>query len=84
MALKSYHYEYDEDKKVYKQEPVHDWSSHYADMFRYLALVANKKAVKTRAERLENMLAPTPAQGVQYGFALNDIWDLTPQRSSRL
>lgn len=84
LALKSYHYEYDEDKKIYKDTPTHDWSSHYADMFRYLALVANKKAVKTRAERLENMLAPTPAQGVQYAFALNDIWDLTPQRSSRL
>lgn len=27
-ALMSYHYEYDEDKRIYKQKPIHDWSSH--------------------------------------------------------
>lgn len=27
-ALMSYHYEYDEDRKIYGKLPVHDWSSH--------------------------------------------------------
>lgn len=84
LALKSYHYEYDEDKKVYKDTPVHDWSSHYADMFRYLALSANKKQALSRKDRLDAVLAGTPAPGVHYGFALNDLWGLVPQRSTRI
>lgn len=37
-ALKSYRKEFDENKGVYKKNPLHDWSSHYADAFRYFAL----------------------------------------------
>jgi hypothetical protein len=33
-ALKSYHKEWDEKNKVYRQHPEHDWSSHGADAFR--------------------------------------------------
>lgn len=33
-ALASYHKEYDEDRKEFKQKPEHDWSSHGADAFR--------------------------------------------------
>ena len=37
-ALRMYRREYDEDHKVYKDKPLHDWTSHAADAFRYLAL----------------------------------------------
>ncbi|MCK5020332.1 MAG: hypothetical protein KAS32_25060 [Candidatus Peribacteraceae bacterium] len=37
-ALNSYHKEYDEKNKVFKKKPHHDWSSHGADSFRYLAV----------------------------------------------
>jgi len=37
-ALKAYSKQYDEDKKVYKDRPLHDWSSHGADAFRYVAM----------------------------------------------
>lgn len=85
LALKSYHYKYDEEKKVYVKEPVHDWSSHYADKFRYLCLVANPQRAKQSArDTVERVLAPEDGKGVHYGFALNDIWDLTPRRSARL
>ena len=33
-ALRNYRREYDDDKKVYKKTPLHDWSSHAADAFR--------------------------------------------------
>lgn len=36
-CLENYHREYDEKKKVYKEKPLHDWSSHMCDSFRYLA-----------------------------------------------
>lgn len=37
-ALKHYQKEWDDDKKCYKDKPLHDWSSHPADAFRYLAV----------------------------------------------
>ena len=37
-ALRQYRKDYDEKNKVYKNRPLHDWSSHGSDAFRYLAL----------------------------------------------
>ncbi len=37
-CLWSYHKDYDEKLKVFRSQPCHDWSSHGADAFRYLAV----------------------------------------------
>lgn len=37
-ALRQYRTEYDEKRKVFKSTPLHDWTSHAADAFRYLAV----------------------------------------------
>lgn len=37
-ALKQYRAEWDEERKVLKPTPRHDWTSHAADAFRYLAM----------------------------------------------
>lgn len=37
-ALEQYRREWDDEKKVFKANPLHDFSSHYADAFRYMAL----------------------------------------------
>jgi hypothetical protein len=37
-ALKQYHRSWDEEKQQFSTAPVHDWSSHAADAFRYLSL----------------------------------------------
>lgn len=37
-ALRQYRAEYDEERKVLKPTPLHDWTSHAADAFRYLAM----------------------------------------------
>lgn len=37
-ALKQYRTEFDEERKVMKPAPLHDWTSHAADAFRYLAM----------------------------------------------
>jgi hypothetical protein len=37
-ALRNYRREYDDKLKAFKDRPLHDWSSHGADAFRYLAL----------------------------------------------
>jgi hypothetical protein len=37
-ALEQYRREWDDEKKAFKASEVHDWTSHLADAFRYLAL----------------------------------------------
>ena len=37
-ALEQYRREWDDDNKVFKQNPLHDFSSHVADAFRYLSM----------------------------------------------
>lgn len=37
-ALEQYRREWDDDKKAFKAAPVHDWSSHLADAFRYMSM----------------------------------------------
>jgi hypothetical protein len=42
-ALKLYRAEYDDRMQVLKPRPVHDWASHAADAFRYLAMTLDKR-----------------------------------------
>lgn len=37
-CLRQYRREFDEKMKVFRSRPLHDWSSHAADAFRYLAM----------------------------------------------
>jgi hypothetical protein len=37
-ALEQYRREWDDEKKAFRASAVHDWTSHPADAFRYLAL----------------------------------------------
>lgn len=40
--IPQYTKEYDEDKKIFKDKPLHDWTSHGADMFRYAAVIIDE------------------------------------------
>lgn len=42
-CLENYRKKYDETKKVFLKEPLHDWASHWADAFRYFAIVESKE-----------------------------------------
>lgn len=50
-SLRHYKREYNEDKKNFSDKPLHDWSSHGADSFRYLALVAHGLAIEDESEK---------------------------------
>lgn len=52
-ALENYRQEYDVKRKVYKSCPLHDWSSHFADAFRYLAVSLPKTRDGISKEQLE-------------------------------
>lgn len=53
-ALETYRREWDDDKKAFKQSEVHDWSSHLADAFRYLAM-AWRKAWESKPRPIANI-----------------------------
>ena len=58
-ALEQYRREWDDDRKTFKANEVHDWTSHLADAFRYLAM-AWKQAPAEREE--QKPVAPPPGQ----------------------
>lgn len=50
-ALKLYRAEYDDTLRVLKPRPVHDWASHGADAFRYLAMTIDRTVNRTGFNR---------------------------------
>lgn len=54
-ALENYRQEYDSKHKVYRSRPLHDWSSHFSDAFRYLAVSLPKMTDGMSAEKLDQM-----------------------------
>ena len=77
-ALRQYQREYDEDKKAYRQNPRHDWTSHPSDAFRMLAVSWQEIADKPPA------LEPKPLMvGPQNTVTLNDMWQVHDRQSSR-
>jgi hypothetical protein len=52
-ALENYRQEYDIRHKVYKSQPLHDWSSHFADCMRYLCISLSKTRDGLSAEELD-------------------------------
>jgi phage terminase large subunit len=53
-ALKLYRSEWDDKLSALKPKPVHDWASHAADAFRYLALTLDRDAIQTGFNRKLN------------------------------
>lgn len=52
-ALENYRQEFDSKRKIYKSQPLHDWSSHYADAMRYLCVSLPKTRDGLTAEDLD-------------------------------
>ena len=77
-ALKAYHYGWDEDRRAFSTRPEHDWSSHTADAFRYVACAVRASDLLTRGERID----PKPAARPLESFALDEIWDTGPRAVS--
>jgi hypothetical protein len=62
-ALEQYRREWDDEKKAFRASAVHDWTSHPADAFRYLAMSykpAPPRVVK--APPLKGWHIPPPAE----------------------
>lgn len=73
-ALREYKKEYDEVKHVFKDGPLHDWASHPADAFRYLAIAYRDVEPEEPKKRSPRLLAEA---------TLDEMWDIqTRHRSS--
>jgi hypothetical protein len=55
-AAENYHKQYNERLNVYSDRPVHDWSSHTMDAFRYMAIMLNKRRTGHMTEEEANSL----------------------------
>ena len=72
-ALKTYRRNWDEDKKAFSNAPVEDWSVHYADVFRYFAIVARRQLAPKEAPSVEPF-NPTPPKF--HNFNLEQLWEM--------
>jgi hypothetical protein len=52
-ALREYRFEWDEEDQCFSARPLHNWASHTADAFRYLALVVKEAERVTRPPKHE-------------------------------
>jgi len=70
-ALEQYRREWDDEKKCFKNKPLHDWTSHAADAMRYLAM--SYKATPRRvvaAPVLQGWHIPPPGEARRGGIRL--------------
>jgi phage terminase large subunit len=73
-CLRQYQREWDDDKKVFRDRPKHDWTSHSADAFRYLSIVWKDED--------SPILSDARPKGLHVGqtdVTLNEMWKSTPK-----
>lgn len=57
-ALRQYRTDYDEKLRIFKDEPKHDWASHPADAFRYLAMAYKEMAAAEPPPKPQGIFIP--------------------------
>ena len=73
-CLRQYQREWDDDKKVFRDRPKHDWTSHSADAMRYLSIVWKDED--------SPILKDTRIKGLHVGqtdVSLDELWKQTPK-----
>ena len=78
-ALRSWSYEYDDEKKTFSSEPLHDWASHDGDGFSYGCLIMQLAEPPKPAEE--------PMRGIfvgQTAVSLDELWKTSTKPSGRL
>jgi len=59
-ALRQYRSEYDEKKKVFKDTPLHNWTSHFADSARYMCIAWRELVVTPPKPKLKKFEVRIP------------------------
>jgi hypothetical protein len=77
-CLRQYQREWDDDKKVFRDRPKHDWTSHSSDAMRYLSIVWKDED--------SPILDDSRVKGLHVGqtdVTLNEMWKETPKIVNR-
>lgn len=80
-ACRQYQAEYDEKLRTFKDNPRHDWASHYADAMRYLAMAYREirpEAPKQAGRILQ--IGPNPPQNQ---VTIEDLWKQNERKQRR-
>lgn len=73
-GLRSWRYEYDEEKKIFSSDPLHDWASHDGDGYSYGCLIMQQAAPPPPK--------PEHMRGIMVGantVSLDEMWASTPR-----
>lgn len=73
-ALKLYHHEYDQDRKIFKDKPLHDWTSHASDSARYMAIVWRDMVPESKKQTV------FPVKDGKMNVTMDDLWNSRPTR----
>lgn len=57
-ALRAYKRAFDDERKVFSDNPLHDWASHGSDAFRYLSLVAQGLIIEDMKDEEDDLKIP--------------------------
>lgn len=78
-GLRAWSYEYDEERKIFSSEPIHDWSSHDGDGYSYGCLIAQQAAPPPpRPEQMRGITVGVPS------VTLDEMWQSTPRQKERI
>jgi len=76
-CLRQYQREYDEDKKVFRDKPRHDWTSHGADAFRMLSIAWKEEAkIPSKDDSIKGLFVG------KTDVSLNDLWKDTKVKTA--
>jgi hypothetical protein len=77
-GLRSWRYEYDEEKRMFSSDPVHDWASHDGDGFSYGALIMQQAEPPAPGPEKMRGIVVGPANTV----TLDEMWKSTPRKET--
>ena len=68
-GLRSWQYTYDDERKSYSKEPLHDWASHPGDGFSYGALMMQERVTARPVKTARQVIAEAAAKALTYADA---------------
>lgn len=79
-ALRSWSYTFDEAKKIYSREPLHDWASHGADAYSYGCQIMEERVLSQSEDK--------PLRGITAGnvhdVTLDEMWAVHDQQNKQV
>lgn len=78
-GLRAWSFEYDEEKKIFSSDPLHDWASHDGDGFSYGCEIMQQVSPPPAP--------PPPPRGITVGantVTMEELWKMIPKNSERI